>query len=461
MEEENKKLIGKDYTFRELALMSASPVITQMMMSLLSSLDDSLFISRYLGQEALSAFSLGSPVFMIMNAFAGIFSGCSTLCAAKMGEKRNKEASANMTSVAIIAALAATVAAVILRLSIKPILVFLGCEGKILEYGLTYYSNFVMSYPLMIMSNYFAAFYVTAGKPKLNLVTTAVQAFCNFFFDWLFIVVLKMGLESTAYANILGFAFCTVFGLIFYSGKKCEIGFGTPTPYAEVTPVLTQTIRLGYTQCLTSISVAISAALAHFAILHAAGEIGVSASSICDSVQFIFMSGFWGVSKTVCPMISYAYGEKNPVRIKKIVKQFISLELSLSVIVIAVYYLSHNLLASLYFGENTTEELISLVTYGLLTSPPAYIFFCINISAQDTFTSLENSRTSAVLAFIENIIWTNICSVGMVLLWGMHGYFWAFAAAEGLASVSSIAFLFKYADVYGYGKSGKATKFAV
>ena len=56
MEINEQKTIGRDYTLAGLARFCSTAVFTQMMFSLLMSLDDSLFISRYLGPTALASF---------------------------------------------------------------------------------------------------------------------------------------------------------------------------------------------------------------------------------------------------------------------------------------------------------------------------------------------------------------------------------------------------------------------
>ena len=72
--------IGKDYTTRELIRFVAPPVLAQFSMSLLSTLDDGLFLSRFVGTNALAAFSIAMPVFMLFMAISELFNGASVLC---------------------------------------------------------------------------------------------------------------------------------------------------------------------------------------------------------------------------------------------------------------------------------------------------------------------------------------------------------------------------------------------
>ena len=50
----------------------------------------------------------------------------------------------------------------------------------------------------------------------------------QFFFDWLFIVKLNIGMKGAAYANLLGSLVVTLIGLFFYSNKNREMCFTKP-----------------------------------------------------------------------------------------------------------------------------------------------------------------------------------------------------------------------------------------
>ena len=84
--------IGKDFTTFELIRFTAPPVLAQFSMSLLSTLDDGLFLSRFVGTDALAGFSIAMPLFMLMMAITELFNGASVLCSTKMGEGKSEEA---------------------------------------------------------------------------------------------------------------------------------------------------------------------------------------------------------------------------------------------------------------------------------------------------------------------------------------------------------------------------------
>ena len=97
MENTQVKTIGKDYSLAGLARFVSLPVITQFALSMFQTLDDSLFLSRYVGTDALAAFSLCNPLFMILDAVACMLCGVSVLCATQMGEGRTEQAKRSFT----------------------------------------------------------------------------------------------------------------------------------------------------------------------------------------------------------------------------------------------------------------------------------------------------------------------------------------------------------------------------
>ena len=89
---EKTKTIGKDYSTSELIRFAAPSVTNEIVISLLYTLDDGLFISRYIGHDALAAFSIGSPLFMLNFAIVNLLGGSAILVCAVIGALPHDEA---------------------------------------------------------------------------------------------------------------------------------------------------------------------------------------------------------------------------------------------------------------------------------------------------------------------------------------------------------------------------------
>ena len=458
MDNKEQKTIGKDYTLAGLAKFCSTAVFTQMMFSLLMSLDDSLFISRYLGPTALAAFSVCGPIFMMQGAVASILGGCASLCSSKMGEGRTKEAAGDFSSVAIFCVIFGVAVSLVMRIFLEPVLRFCGATDLLMPYCKEFFGKMVWFFPFSLITRLFSFFYVPAGKPVYNMITTLMSALFNVFFDWVFIVKLGFGMTGPALANFCGTLSVFIFGLIFYSGKNCEIGFGTPSPHFW--NLLKRTFKLGFPHMVTSMSLGINGLIINLVLVKTAGEMALSANSIVNSLMFIFMSAFFGVSSSISPMLSFAYGERRPDRIKRIFRQYATLVLMLAALVMTLYMLGKGTLTTLYLKEDADPELRAMVLKGLSAAPPVFPFFGLVIVIQDLFTGLQNTKVSTVLTVAENVVFSNLSVILMTNMFGLDGYWWTFAVQEFLAFLVALYFYNKYKDVYGYGKSGNSTHFA-
>ncbi|MBR6089169.1 MAG: hypothetical protein IKP86_04490, partial [Anaerolineaceae bacterium] len=200
---EKVNTIGRNFTTKELIKFVAPPILSQFAMSLLSTLDDGLFLSRYVGTNALAAFSIAFPVFMLFMAVSELFNGASVLCSTKMGEQKGEEAKSDFTSIVILAAGFGMIVSLTGSLFLDQLIVFLGGTELLFPYIKAFLSIGVWYIPLIMVNHVFARFYVPAGNSKMSLYTTLLNAFCNFFFDWVFIVRMRLGMVGSAYANLI------------------------------------------------------------------------------------------------------------------------------------------------------------------------------------------------------------------------------------------------------------------
>ena len=443
---EKVNTIGKDFTTRELIRFAAPPVLAQFSMSLLSTLDDGLFLSRFVGTDALAAFSIAMPIFMLFMAVSELFNGAAILCATKMGEKKIEEARSHFTSIVILAAAFGCAVSLLGRLFLDQIIVFLGGTEILFPYVKAFLSIGVWYIPLILVNHIFSRFYVPAGNSRMSLYVTLTNAFLNFFFDWVFIVRLRVGMAGSAYANLIANVVVFIIGMIFFTRKSSEIHFTKPDRNMFTT--LAHSVRFGFPPFLTNVAIAVNSFIANQVLLHVSGEESVSAYTIINNIQFMFMSGVWGLTGAVSPIISYAYGEKNQQKIKKIIKQVITVTSGLIVLIIVLYFLGKTPLLKLYLKSDASEAVRQMASHGLTIAPIGFLFFGYNVLAIDTFLALHEKRISTILSVLENVICANLTMLTLPWIFGVAGVWFAFPAGEILTFAGTLFFAFRRRNVY-------------
>lgn len=434
---EKVKTIGKDFTLPQLIKFVASPIATQILFSLLMSLDDSLFISRYIGPEGLAAFSIIWPIFMFFDSIVAIFSSAATYCSNLLGEKKNEEAYSAFSTTALVALVFGLACTLIIRTFINPIFKLLGCTELLWPLCLSQYKVQCWFIATSFVSRLFTTFYVVAGKPRVATFTTLTATVINVFFDWLFVGVLKLGMPGTAYANGIGHLFNILFGLFFFTREECEVKLGKPN--TELKVLIPTIVKIGFPRTATSLAVSLNSIISHRVLLVYSDEIALSANSIVNSLQFMFMSGYFGLSDSISPIIGYAYGEKNSTKLKRVIKQFLQITLGLSVCIIFLYIAFKKPLVSLYINEKVTTELQDMIDYGLAIAPFAFIFFGITVYGSTVFTDIQDNKNATIISILENVVFANLCVILLPYLFGIDGYWYGFLISEALTA--SVVFL--------------------
>lgn len=430
--------IGKDFTTFELIRFTTPPVLAQFSMSLLSTLDDGLFLSRFVGTDALAGFSIAMPLFMLMMAITELFNGASVLCSTKMGEGKSEEAKRNFTSIVILAGGFGIITAILFGIFMDPLIRFLGGTEILFPYVKDFLKVGVWYVPLVLVNRIFSRFYVPAGNSRMSLITTLIDAFCNFFFDWVFIVHMGMGMVGSALSNLIAQILLFIIGITFYSRKKADIHFARPDD--NMLDTLGQSVKLGFPPFLTNVAIAVNSFIANQVLLYVNGEESVSAYTIINNIQFMFMSGVWGFTGAVSPIVSYAYGERNDAKIKKIIRQIIILTTGLIGLIILLYFLGKTPLLGLYLKSDASEAVRQMADHGLTIAPMGFLFFGYNVLAIDTFLALHEKRTSTVLSVLENVIFANLTMLTLPYLFGVPGVWYAFPAGEILTFGATLYF---------------------
>lgn len=455
MEDVKTNTIGKDYSMPDLIKFVAAPVVSKLFISLLSTLDDSLFISRYCGQNALAAFTIALPWFMFMDAVVMVLCVVSAKCSMLMGEHKNDEAKSSFTTMVIISLIVGCFFTIILSLFKIPILKFLGATDILLPYVSEYMNISRFYIPLLICANMFNRFYVIAGKPKVAVFSTIVQIFCNLFFDWLLIVRLGMGIVGAAYGNLVGNILMCLIGVIFYSNSKEEMHFAKPL--SNPLPLLKDVWRLGRSQGLTSLSVSVNCFIINYILLKTGGETLVAGYTVVNNVQFMFMNAFFGFNGTVSPLVSYAYGERNAKKLSNIIKKATILTESLAVIVALFIFVFKKPILYLYFANNTDMVVQNMASYGLSVVPFCYAIFSFNILVQEFLIAVGNPKASMFLSALENIVFGNIIAILLPTIFGQNGVWFIFLVVESITLLFTLYVVYINKDVYGYGKEGIAS----
>lgn len=311
--------IKNKYTFIKLLKFTIPTMVTLIFTSIYNVVD-SLFISNYVGKDAFAAVNFIVPLLMCLGAIGFMFgTGGSALISKTMGEGEKDKPNQLFSLIVYISLVIGVLLAVLGFFLIRPVAIFLGAKGILLEGSMEYGRIIILSVPAFVLQFEFQSFFSTAGKPRLCLYITILAGITNIILDALFVAILGWGLEGAAFATVISQYIGGGLPLIYFLMpntsflKLCKLHFNGKA--------LIKVCTNGSSELLSQISMSFVSMLYNVQLLKYAGADGVAAYGVLMSVGFIFHAIFIGYAVGVTPLIGYQYGAKNSEELKNLLKK--------------------------------------------------------------------------------------------------------------------------------------------
>lgn len=440
-----KNSIEKEFNVITL-LQFAFPTIVMMMVSGLYTIVDSIFVSRLVGVNALSALNIVFPVISIMIGLAIMLaSGGSAIIARKLGEKQPYEAKKIFTLIVIFGVILGGIVMVVGTIFIEPIIYGLGSSELLYAYCYEYLRIilwFTIPYILQLL---FQTFFVTAGKPGLGLALIITAGITNIVLDYVFMGIFNWGVQGAAIATGIGGLIPAVFGVLYFTFNKESLHFVKPS---WNTNVLKETCLNGSSEMITNLAVAVTTFLFNIILMKYLGEDGVAAVTIMLYVQFLLTSIFIGFSLGVGPVISYNYGAQNNKQLYQIYKICMKFVLIGSVAMYLISIIFASQLITIFTAEGTAVYAIAEEGFKLFSI--SFLFAGINIFASALFTALSNGKVSAILSLMRTFVFIVLSLLTFPIWFSVTGIWLAIPFAEIMTIILSAWYLIKRRQDYGY-----------
>lgn len=409
---------------------------------------DAVFVSNFVGENALSALNIVYPVPSIVIAISIMLAtGGSAIVAKNMGEGKSAKAKQNFSLITYVG-LAIGIGCVVIGISfIEPIIRALGATDILYQECYDYLFIIILTAPLAVLQMLFQNFFVTAGNPHLGLTLTVIGGLSNILFDYLFIVQMQMGVRGAAIGTAIGYAIPAIIGMVYFIlARKGTLYLVKPKWDSKV---LARTCLNGSSEMVTNLAVAITTLLFNKIMLHYMGESGVAAITIVLYAQFLLTSIFMGFSSGIAPVISFNYGKGNNKQIKNLFKMSIKIVCGFSILMFTIALLFAKPIISVFVEAGS--PLFDITYHGFILFSFSYLFTGINIYASSFFTAFSDGTTSAIISFLRTFVLLILCLTFSPMILGIDGIWLSVPLAEFLSVLASIAFLVANRRKYHYG----------
>lgn len=442
---EHKSIYVKPITLRNI-MKFALPTIAMSLFMSFYTMVDGLFVSNLIGTSALSAVNLSAPIISLVTAISTMLAtGGSAVIMKKMGEKKIEEANQNFTFLILVNVFVGIIMWIVGYFCMNLIFNNMQVSEEVLYHSKSYLSYYlIFTVPILLMNN-FSLYLIAAGKSTISFICSVAGGVVNIVLDYVLIRVFQMGTSGAAIATGLGYSVTAVVGCIVFCNKKNLLHFMRPKISFAV---LGKAISNGCSEMATALVTGITTLLFNWTMLHYVGESGVAAITIIMYVLMFVSSLFSGYSYGVAPLISFYYGEQNHQKLKMLIRKSLKIIAVISILSLSLSLTITEPLVGIF--ARVTDPVYRLAVTGNRICSIALLFIGFNIFASGMFTALNNGYVSAILAFSRSFVFMVICLIGLPILFGVTGIWFATPLAECMAIVLAGIMFFKYQKKYKY-----------
>ena len=423
------------------------PTMAMMFVSSAYTIVDGLFVSNLVGKTALASMSLIFPFVMILSSL-GIMMGAggSAVVGQLLGAGDRKGANHAFSLIAWATFVTGAICAVFGFIFMDNVVVLLGASEEMVPLASTYGRIVFLSMPMFMLTYVFEMFCSVAGKPGLGFLSALTAGVVNIGLDALFMGVSGMGIEGAAAATCLAeYSSAILMIVLFARGKAGALKLVRPCWDYRI---LSRSITNGVSEMVSCAAVSVVAVAYNLQLMSLFGPDGVAAYAVIEYASMLVGAALGGLAEGMAPLMSYQHGAGNNREKRSLFANGATLMLLVGVSSCAVIQVLVQPLAFVFIGYD--EGLMALTVHAFRVYSIAFLLMGAAYFGSAMFTSVENGKISALIAFIEILVFELGCVMLLPMFFGADSIWWSIVVAEVAASIFTIGLLARYAKGYGW-----------
>ena len=386
-----------------LMLKLSVPMVLAQVVNLLYNVVDRIYIGHIpkIGQLALTGVGICFPVITLIAAFYMLIAqGSASLASIEMGRGDNDKAERYLGGCFMLLVITALVLTAVFELCGEQLLWMFGASEATIGYALPYLRIYVGG-SLFVMLAMGLNLYVTAqGFTSYSMRAVLIGAVTNIVLDPIFIFVFQWGVVGAAIATILSQALSAAFVLSFLTGKKTILHLRRERMRVDWAQ-MKQALLLGLAPFIMQATEAFLNVAFNSSLQEYGGDIAVGAMTVASTVMMMLWLPANGIGQGAQPIISYNYGARDAVRVRKAVRLMFAVLSGYIFLFWALVELFPQAVIRIF---NDDPVLLDTATWALRLYLAGVGAFGLQLSSQQVFMATGKARQSLFVAILRKVI---------------------------------------------------------
>ena len=422
-------------------------IIPGIMMSLalqLGNIVDTIFVSNFIGVEAMSAVTMSLPVETIIQLTGYCLGIGGSIAVGNMLGKRDKESASKLFSATFLVTLAVgllfSICAFPTAAPIAKLLVPGG--GALADYTRDYIRVSMLGAPVigigLMMVNYLGV----ENHPELASIYLILANVINLILDYIFLRFTPLGITGASLSTVLGFLFAMGVFVVYIRSDKRNIQFILLKARDFV--IIREAVVAGVPMLVFMATNFIKVLGLNTIIMNQIGEEGMAVFTVCDNVLLIVEMLTGGIIGVIPNVAGILFGEKDYIGIRVLCKKMLKysyIMLAFIFVFILLFTEQITILFGSGGGELGSQMVFALRIFALCVAPYLWNKFIVSY-----YESIEETAIASFVTFLENAVAVLPATFAGIYIWkqidgiGINGIAAGFVATEIITVIAAWIF---------------------
>ncbi|HFL2424216.1 TPA: MATE family efflux transporter [Clostridioides difficile] len=411
----------------------AIPMMLGMSINIIYNITDTFFIGRLNDTAAIAAISLLLPFTTILMAIGNLFgTGGSTLFSRLLGSEntdRTKQCSATTLWLSFLFGLLTAIISIIFS---NYIIRLLGADSNTFVYVKQYLIFYGMGAPFIIANFTLEQLIRGDGKSVESMIGMMISIGANIILDPILMFGLQLGIRGAAIATVIGNAFAVIYYIVCIQRADNQLS-ALPKYFRLEKQMLKEIFLVGLSAMLLDILLIVSSLMFNYYALKY-GDYVLAGFGISQKlVQIVDLIGM-GLYMGVIPLIATAYGARNELRMKEIIKKT-ALYLALVITCLfTILFTCRNFIVHCFSNDS---DVIRIGAY-ILTVQLCSSFFAAGAGLLTGIFQAKGEGTPAVVMSVVRGIMLIPAIIFGNYLFKMNGVIFSLLVAEAISCITGL-----------------------
>lgn len=398
----------------------------------LANLADALCVGMMVGESALAAISLVTPIYMVFNVLhLGMAVGGSVTFAQLMGSGKVKQAVNVFRQMLLLALAVSVVLAILGEVFVDPLILLLGADpsqGEVYEMTKSYAVRLLAAAPLFFLNMLFYYFLRCDDGERRASVGLAVSNLLDVGLSFVFVLGFGMGINGAVYSTIVGVGAAVLIYLPHFFKKANILSLRLARPDFKV---MFQCYRTGFSSSSQYIWQFLFFLVINNLLISRHGESGLAVFNVVLNISYLVVGLFDGAAATIQPLAATFHGERNRQAERDTLRLGMRWGGALGLLLLAAVALFAPQISRLF---GLSEDMIGMGTLALRLYCVGGVGVGISMLLSAYWQSVGRERQTMVLTFLRSF--AVYLAFAVPLAMGPLTYFWlVYPATEFLSLV--------------------------